>query len=121
MKSPALAGILAQLGFVLPASCALLLLGIVEAYSFALGALVYALPNAYFTLYAFRYRGARNIALINKSFNWGESGKFALVVVGFALVYRFVTPVSPLYLYAGFCSMIIFQWGLSVYLGRRWL
>ncbi|ACR13595.1 ATP synthase F0, I subunit [Teredinibacter turnerae T7901] len=121
MKSPALAGILAQLGFVLPVSCVLLLLGIVEAYSFALGALVYAIPNAYFTLYAFRYRGARDTALINKSFKRGESGKFALVVVGFALVFRFVMPLSYPALFAGFCSLIIFQWGLSAHLGRRWL
>lgn len=121
MRSPALAGLSAQLVIILPVSFLLLLIGKVVAYSFALGALIYALPNTYFTLYAFRYRGARSLVLIDKSFKWGESGKFALVVVGFALVFRFVSPLNATALFAGFCSMIAMQWWLAAYLGRRWL
>ncbi|TVZ41621.1 ATP synthase protein I [Alteromonadaceae bacterium 2753L.S.0a.02] len=121
MKSPALAGLIAQLGFVLSVGFALLLVSMVVAYSFALGALVFVLPNTYFTLYAFRYRGARNAHWIAKSFKWGESGKFALAAVGFAMVFNFISPLHVPALFAGFCSLIIMQWWLAVYLGRRWL
>ncbi|SMF17686.1 ATP synthase protein I [Alteromonadaceae bacterium Bs31] len=121
MKSPALASLLIQLAIVLPVCLLLATLNRVYAYSLGLGTLVFILPNTYFTLYAFRYRGARSALWIAKSFNWGESGKFALVVVGFVLVFRFVSPLNVSLLFAGFCSMVVLQWWLAVYLQHRWL
>lgn len=79
------------------------------AYSFLLGALIYILANAYFALYAFRYRGSSMGPWITRSFSWGESGKLALTAVGFALVFRLVQPLSVAALFAGFCSMILLQ------------
>jgi len=121
MKSPALIGLAVQLGLSVPFCFLLLLWGFGLAYSFGLGVLIFVLPNTYFTLYAFRYRGARSAAWIAKSFQWGESGKFALVAIGFALVFRFVSPLNVPLLFAGFSSMMVLQWWLANVVQRHWL
>jgi ATP synthase protein I len=92
-----------------------LVFGKVYVISITLGAAIYILANLYFTLYAFRYRGASATVWIAQSFSWGESGKFALTAVGFALVFRFVEPLHEPTLFAGFSSMIILQW----FIGRQ--
>ncbi len=83
------------------------------ALSFALGGLLYIVPNLYFVHYAFRYQGAERAPLIARSFNWGESGKFALAATGFVAVYRFVEPLRDLALFAGFTTMIVIQWWVA--------
>ena len=110
MKSPILISLFYQVAVVIPATFSLLWFDQILAYSFVLGALVYCLPNLYFTIYAFRYRGAHMAPWITKSFSWGESGKLALAAVGFALVFRFVENLSVMSLFAGFCSLIVTQW-----------
>lgn len=87
-----------------------LLINVIAAYSVMCGAGIYIVPNIYFSLYAFRYRGAQLAPWIARSFSWGESGKFALAAVGFALVFNFVQPLNVAMVFAGFCSMIILQW-----------
>ncbi len=121
MKSPALASLLIQSALVLVVCLLLAIMNLVYAWSFGLGALIFILPNTYFTLYAFRYRGARAAPWVAKSFKWGESGKFALVAVGFALVFRFVSPLNDSLLFAGFCSMVVLQWWLAAFVQHRWL
>jgi len=49
-----------------------------SALSVLLGGLVYWVPNAYFTLYAFRFRGAQAAILILRSMYRGEFGKLLL-------------------------------------------
>lgn len=121
MKSPALAGLAVQLVVLLPVCLVLLGFNKVWAWSFGLGAVIFILPNFYFALYAFRFHGARHAHWIAKSFKWGESGKFALVAVGFALVFRFISPLNAPLLFAGFCSMIVLQWWIAHRLPGRWL
>jgi len=99
---------------------AMLILGSgVAAYSFALGGLIYVIPNLYFVHYAFRFQGAVLAPLIVRSFGWGESGKIALVAVGFVLVYRLIDPLHDLSVFAGFGTMIVIQWFVAVRLIER--
>lgn len=122
MISPSLAGALVQFGVAFPVGLALLFLGGVGmTLSFAAGAIVYIVPNAYFTLYAFRHRGARLASQVAHSFIWGEFGKLALVTVGFAVVFQCTPPLHAPLVFAGFCSMIAVQWWLASHLQERWL
>lgn len=106
-----------QLVVVLPIVLVLSLFGSVPAYSGALGAAVYIVPNAYFTHYAFQYRfnGVDDNAArcITRSFNRGEFGKLALVMAGFAFVFRFASPLNVPALFTGFCSMVVCQWSIA--------
>ena len=120
MKMPALIGLAVQLGVSVPICLLLLVWGLESAYSFGLGVLIYIVPNTYFTLYAFRYSGARTASWVARSFSWGESGKFALVALGFALVFRFVTPLNVALLFAGFGSMLVLQWWLAGFVQKQW-
>lgn len=89
-------------------------LGFIDRFwlgSFVLGVLVYAVPNAYFTFYAFRYR--ENSQQIAQSFFAGEFGKLALIVAGFALVFKFVSPLHMPSLLVGFIGLIILQWFIA--------
>lgn len=70
------------------------------------GCLVFALPTLYFTLYAFRYKGSQQVALMARSFYWGQASKLSLMAMGFALVFVFVKPLIVSALFAGFCLMI---------------
>ncbi len=106
----------AQFLLLLVVSLALLAVDDVHAYSFCLGGLVYVVPNLYFVHYAFRYRGAKNALLIARSFSWGESGKIALAVCGFILVYRFVHPLNHAALFSGFLASIIIQWFVAFFI-----
>jgi len=121
MKTPALASLAVQLAVVMPVSLVLAIVHPVTAYSYGLGAAIYILPNTYFTYYAFRFYGAHSAAWIAKSFKWGESGKFALVVVGFAVVLRFVSPLHIAPLFAGFCTMIATQFIVANFIQKRWI
>lgn len=80
------------------------------AYSMLLGGLIYWIPNAYFTLYTFRFRGAQAAAIVLRSMYRGEVGKFMLTVVGFALVFTWVKPIEPIALFVTYIVMIFSQW-----------
>ncbi len=51
------------------------------------GGLIQIIPSAYFSLLAFRYRGARASYLIVQSFYRGEVGKYVMTLVGFAVLF----------------------------------
>lgn len=110
MKSPVWYSLISHLTLLLVLTGLLYAVEQVVAISFLLGGLVYSIPNLYFVHYAFRYSGAVLAPLITQSFSWGESGKMALSAVGFALVFRFVETLNHVALFAGFLTMIIFQW-----------
>ncbi|MFL0811031.1 MAG: ATP synthase subunit I [Agarilytica sp.] len=110
MKSPVWYSLLSHLALLLVLTGLIYTIDRVFAYSFFYGGIVYSIPNLYFVYYAFRYSGAALAPLITQSFSWGESGKMALSAVGFALVFRFVGTLNHLALFAGFLTMIIFQW-----------
>lgn len=80
----------------------LLVAGRVSAYSLMLGGLISLLPSAYFARKAFRYRGARAMTLAVKAIYLGELIKLALMGAGFGLAFKYVRPLDPMALFAGF-------------------
>jgi len=86
------------------------------ALSVLFGGLIHWIPNAYFTLYAFRFRGAQAALLILGSMYRGEFGKILLTSIGFALAFVLLKPIDPLGLFAAFIVMTVSQW----FLVSRW-
>ncbi len=82
---------------------------VTAAYSAALGALIFIIPNAYFSIYAFRSRQSNSTLLVSRSFSLGESGKLALAMLGFAWVFAVVKPLDVPLVFVGFCSLIFLQ------------
>lgn len=60
------------------------------ALSVSVGAAISFLANAYFTAKVFRYSGARLSHEIAKSFYSAEAGKFAIIVVCFAIAFKWL-------------------------------
>ncbi|MBU2040208.1 MAG: ATP F0F1 synthase subunit I [Thalassobium sp.] len=77
----------------------------VAAKSALLGGLTCALPNAYFVWRAFRYSGARSSVQIVQSFYQGESWKFVLTALSFAVIFQRVEPLNVLALFAAFITV----------------
>ncbi len=86
------------------AAISLFLSGTITAYSVLLGGLISVLPNGYFTMQAFRYRGARNADKVVKSFIRGELGKFGITIVLFALSFTLISRLNELALILGFIA-----------------
>lgn len=80
------------------------------ALSVLVGGLIYLLPNAYFTLYAFRFRGSQQAILILRSIYRGEVGKLILTGLGFALAFIFLKPIDPVALFIAYGLMTLSQW-----------
>ncbi len=92
-------------------SLCLLLLAIdkVFAYSVLSGGLIAIVPHGYFTLLAFRWRGARSAQAIARSSYVGEAGKFLLSAAGFALVFAVVRPIDGPAVFVGYLAMLTIQ------------
>lgn len=88
----------------------------ITAKSVLIGGLIHWLPNAYFALYTFRFRGAHAVKMILQSMYRGEFGKILLTALGFALTFSFVKPIDLVGLFAAFIGMTIYQW----FLVRNW-
>ena len=89
----------------------------VLAYSALMGGLIFWLPNAYFTLYAFRYREVQAAATVLRSMCRGEAGKFVLTIVSFALAFSLVKPLDPSSLFLAYMAMTVVHWILV----SRWV
>lgn len=100
---------LAQLATLLIVCLALLAYDRTVAGSVAAGGLVAIIPQAYFAMLAFRWRGARSARAIARSSYAGETGKFLLSVAGFAVVFATVRPISGLAVFAGYLVMLAIQ------------
>ena len=98
-----------QLALLVLASLFLLMIDRVIAYSVFSGGLTAIVPQAYFALYAFRWRGARSAQAIARASYVGEVGKFALSVAGFVIVFTMLRPISGLAVFAGFLAMLVIQ------------
>ena len=101
-----------QLGLLCLVTGCLWWLDAIMAYSVFLGGMIFWIPNAYFALLAFRYRGAPAVRLMLSSFYRGLYGKFLLTGVGFALAFVLVEPLSYAALFAAFGGMTLSQWWL---------
>jgi|TARA_B110000116_G_C16774613_1_gene555113 ATP synthase protein I len=76
-----------QLSFLLALGLGLSLFDGRLALAALAGGLIQIIPSAYFSLLAFRYRGARASYSIVRSFYRGEVGKYVMTLVGFAAVF----------------------------------
>lgn len=99
-----------QAGVLFPLCALVSLFNITAAYSALLGGLMCLIPNAYFASYAFRYMGARAARHIARAFYRGETGKFLLTIVGFALVFTLVKPLDLIALFLAYLAMLALQW-----------
>ncbi|MDG2090238.1 MAG: ATP synthase subunit I [Gammaproteobacteria bacterium] len=86
---------------------AFVLFDLVTGCSVFLGGMTSTLPNAYFAIKAFRYRGARQIAQAVKSFYAGESGKMIITAVMFAMVFAGVKPLNELAVIISYILILI--------------
>lgn len=82
------------------------------AWSIMAGGMIAVISHLYFTVYAFRYMGARASQQIARSFNRGETGKFVLTLVGFACVFKGGLASEPLAVFGGYIGMLLLQWCL---------
>jgi len=119
VNSPALVVSGIQLVLLLPAVLVLLAVSKVAAYSALLGGLLFVLPNAYFTAYAFRYSGKDSVQLVVRAFYRGQLGKLVLAMVGFAVVLQLVRPLDVMALMSAYGFMIASQWFLAREVSRR--
>lgn len=85
-----------------------------SALSSALGSLIAILPNAYFTLQAFRYEPSEDPVKMLGAFYRGEAGKFVLVAVFCVLTFKFIGVHSPLLLFISLIVMLVTQPLISV-------
>jgi len=119
IKNPLLFTLAVQLLVVSPV---LLILAVFEpdwVSSCFWGWVIYVLPNAYFTFYAFRYRDVRQSQEIVRSFYAGEQGKLALAAVGFALVFHSIPDVNAPVLFASYGGLIVLQWLIASQIAAR--
>ncbi|WNO09118.1 ATP synthase subunit I [Teredinibacter sp. KSP-S5-2] len=119
VKAPISTTLIFQLGLTVPVSTLVYWFDPVQGYSFLLGALIYLVPNLYFTNYAFRYSGAKAARWVAGSFSLGESGKLALAAVGFAAVLKYVQPLDAKLLFAGFICLVVLQWFIAMRISRQ--
>jgi len=87
-----------------------LVVGMVTGWSALLGGFIAWMPNLYFALRAFRYRGARAAQQIVRSFYAGAFGKMILTMGLFAIVFIKVKPLSALALFTGFIAVQTISW-----------
>jgi ATP synthase protein I len=100
---------LAQLALLVPISLGLLAVDKVIAYSVVSGGLVAIVPQAYFAVLAFRWRGAQSASAIARSSYAGVLGKFLLSIAGFALVFAVVRPIDGPAVFMGYLAMLVTQ------------
>ena len=100
---------LAQLALLVPISLGLLAVDKVIAYSVVSGGLVAIVPQAYFAVLAFRWRGAQSANAIARSSYAGVLGKFLLSIAGFALVFAVVRPIDGPAVFMGYLAMLVIQ------------
>lgn len=113
VKSPLSYFLVGQLGVSALVGLLLILISKLYAYSFILGASAFVLPNLYFVYYAFRYQGAEQAYLIERSMKKGQMGKLSLSALIFALIFRMGSPLNVELVFAGFISMVCWHWFLS--------
>lgn len=100
---------LAQLALLGLLSLGMLAVNKVVAYSVLCGGLVAIVPQAYFAMLAFRWRGAQSAREIARSSYAGVVGKFLLSLAGFALVFAVVRPIHGPAVFAGYLTMLVTQ------------
>jgi ATP synthase protein I len=86
------------------------------AISFVLGGLIAVIPNAWFALGVFRWRGASVARQSVRAGYAAEMGKFLLSIAGFGLVFATVRPLAGGAVFGGYITMVVVQ-----VIGAWWL
>ncbi|MFL2499964.1 MAG: ATP synthase subunit I [Porticoccaceae bacterium] len=79
------------------------------ALSALVGGMIQIIPQAWFSWQAFKYAGARQMALAVRSMYRGEFGKVVLTAALFAVVFNLETQWNYIALFAAFLLMIPLQ------------
>lgn len=104
------------------ALAALLLKGMVAAYSALLGGVLYLLPNLYFTWRVlFSKRPAETAQQVAISMYGSEIGKMAFAVGLFSATFALVEPLNPFSLFLTFILLQLSGWMLQMRLNNRFL
>ncbi len=74
------------------------------------GMLVALLPNLVFVAIAFRHTGARAAQLAIGDLYLAEACKFLLTVIMFALVFAFLQPLAPEWVFASYIAALSAYW-----------
>jgi ATP synthase protein I len=84
-------------------------LGSVPTYSLISGGLVAIVPQVFFALRTFRYRGAQSAQAMARAGYSAEVGKFVLSCAGFAMVFSLLRPIEGAAVFAGYVAMLVFH------------
>ena len=87
--------------------------------SVAIGGLVFILPNTYFTLYALSSMGDYREHWFLNAFYRGQSGKWILTAVGFALAFKFVRPLHSSVMLVTFCVAMLVHLVIAARLSKK--
>ena len=104
-RPPVYRVVMMQLGLSILLALIALIHSFEASYSALFGGLTSAIPNSYLIWRSFRYRGARSVDQVVQSFYQGESGKFILTVVCFAVIFSTVDPLVPWTLFGAFITV----------------
>lgn len=110
---------LLQLMILLPACLLLSLSDQSWGLSALCGGLVAIIPQAWFAVRAFRFKGAINTRLAVRSMYAGEVGKFLLSATGFAALFILLRPVFAPAVFGAYLIMLVLQIAGSWLLLRR--
>jgi len=98
-----------QLAVLVPSSVLLLAIDRIWAWSVLSGGLIAVLPQAYFAVRVFRWRGAQSARAVANASYAGLVGKFIFSAAGFAAVFALIRPIDGLAVFAGFLAMLVIQ------------
>ena len=98
---------------------AYLIAGPVAAKSAALGALLCWLGSAYFAWQAFRQAGANASRQILSAMYKGMIGKFVIVIVGFIVIFKTVSPLLMPAVLGGFFLVQAMAWVYPLWASRQ--
>ena len=98
----------------LSASIIWLIWGVLAGKSALIGGLVALLPNFVFTLYAFRFAGARQVQQVYSSIKRGAGLKYLLTILLFALVFK-STSVMLLAFFSIYLLVMCVSWFAPIF------
>src|SRR5690606_1002369 len=108
IEGPALGRLYAtQIALLTVASLCLLWVDITAAYSVLLGGLTFIAPTGFFARQAFRFRGAQATHRIARAFYRGETTKFVLTAMAFALIFTLVKPLNLVALWLAYVAALL--------------
>lgn len=120
IKGPALGKLFAtQIALLSAISVCLLVVDTTIAYSVLLGGLTFIVPTGFFARQAFRFRGAQATQRIARAFYRGETTKFVLTAMAFALIFTLVKPLNLAALWLAYVMALLVHHVLTVRMGVR--